>query len=815
MQKPIVSKMDEKFLQCGTEFSDRFIFSYYFIPRRITFADEFETPVLTFNQKGRLGVFHYQLGQPKFEELLSDLGLPQLLDKNSISLPPAVAIPEPEVISLMKSDRKQKIKKFSKQDVVTSVSPTQKAEEIDSFMNALQSEVGYLFFDRTRIRPKGFAIGEHVYALSLAPGEEVVLEQKTFSKKSVTFEEQTEKEEQFDLELSSTLTNEIQEGFERQHSLTDSSGLQVGGQLGAQIEVVNVGASASYSRNITEANNATRTRSVKESQAASSKTASKYRTMHKVTFKISTEEGFESTSKRVLRNPNRYTPVDLHYFKILRVLEMSQERYGARLCWAPFIKDPAIEFLTRIKDGKKEIIERAVKSVQLEPEPPRPAEKTVPRITKLERKTVDKWNLDGSTDSRFNIEIPFPEENYIWDFDVEKVKRSIRVDTAMKRTCFVEADGDPYPDSGKIIVPVHVVTPSRPAWAYRVAATVGAVIAFALPLIPVIGIAGAWAAALVGLKIAAEDKDALNEWSPLDVIVEADFDPDPATHPQLQSLQTELKEWRTKMDTWETNKDTLLKGARDKGVQAADAWEQEMLKKLNPLAEMMNRVIQHYFPAAIRDIDGDQVTEGWEIDFWQKLFDWDAASYVLYPSWWSDSSMREPTKEPADFMNASWARLYLPIKIEKIDGVSLERLALRWIFDKVTGLKSVDQTKENVFAAVEKELDTYRKNHFGDVQETKIVETKECPEFKEEFLCLARWTELMPTDGTHIEVVQSMTNAADQFSKKEVDDANRIRHSMIENQEQEIELKKRAIGKMTTAAKINVNISTEGGSSGG
>ena len=65
------------------------------------------------------------------------------------------------------------------------------SDEIDpaALLRMLRSEVGYFFLDRTRIRPKGFALGEHIYTLSLAPGEEVVIEQKTFSKKEATYEE--------------------------------------------------------------------------------------------------------------------------------------------------------------------------------------------------------------------------------------------------------------------------------------------------------------------------------------------------------------------------------------------------------------------------------------------------------------------------------------------------------------------------------------------------------------------------------------------------------------------------------------------------
>jgi hypothetical protein len=64
-----------------------------------------------------------------------------------------------------------------------SVSPDQQLEM------ALAAEIGFLYLDRTRIRPIGFAVGEFIYSLSLAPGEEVTIDQKTFSKRESTFED--------------------------------------------------------------------------------------------------------------------------------------------------------------------------------------------------------------------------------------------------------------------------------------------------------------------------------------------------------------------------------------------------------------------------------------------------------------------------------------------------------------------------------------------------------------------------------------------------------------------------------------------------
>src|SRR5262249_13742423 len=57
-------------------------------------------------------------------------------------------------------------------------------KSLEALAGLLQPTIGYAFLDRTRIRPAGFAIGEHIYAIGLAPSEEIVLEQKTFTKRS-------------------------------------------------------------------------------------------------------------------------------------------------------------------------------------------------------------------------------------------------------------------------------------------------------------------------------------------------------------------------------------------------------------------------------------------------------------------------------------------------------------------------------------------------------------------------------------------------------------------------------------------------------
>jgi hypothetical protein len=87
-----------------------------------------------------------------------------------------------------------------------------------------------------------------------------------------------------------------------------------GAHLGINIDGVNVQAGPTTSNSVDDGNRLTTTGSVKTTQTSSSKITSKYRSQHKTTFTVSTENRFESTSKRVIRNPNPFTPIDLLYF---------------------------------------------------------------------------------------------------------------------------------------------------------------------------------------------------------------------------------------------------------------------------------------------------------------------------------------------------------------------------------------------------------------------------------------------------------------------------------------------------------------------
>ncbi|MET3699408.1 hypothetical protein SAMN05877753_11147 [Bacillus oleivorans] len=796
MSKKYVADISEEVMSFKTEYSDRFVYSNYFVPLKITF-DDARTPLLPFYNKQKLLEVHYNgdLDLTRLQNILKDIGYPELWAKNAMDEAKerleSTLSTNPEFLKLKVSDQnsneigrslievKDKLGvltpkiRGANRELLTSVTeklsetttlldqikypgrqelllekyvkPTiLSQQELEFISGLLQSEIGFLFLDRTRIRPVGFGLGEHVYSLSLAPDEEVTLEQKTFTKKEVTFEEQNEQENQFDVELSSTYSTEIQEGFERQKSRSDSWGLTWG--LGAQYASpetmygqVNAQFNINETRNVTEAHQETMRRSVKDSQTASSKVAGKYRTQHKTMFRIVSEQSFESTSKRTIRNPNRTTPVTLHYFKVLQRLKMTQERYGARLCWAPSIKDPALTFFEKIRKGRQYIIDEAQKRLPAPPaEPPAPGTADSPTSTKNETKIfhsqiveADKWGVTGDMRAEYEIDIPYDAE-FTWDGDVSKVGINIITRREQKDVSrWIVGMPTPTLDgSGRQVLRVTVHIGAK-SWLFGPGIQVQISASFYK-------------------KVTVSEQTAENT-----------------------AYNDAIADYRIRLKEWEDERDAAIASAN----QEADAFEKRMVETLSPVNEMVSQVIEKYFPAGVRD-------EIWEIDYWQRLFDWERASFVAYPSWWSGGETRKPTVDPSDFINASWAKLYLPIR------VGMEHHALRWIFGKSLAVP-LSKEEEAKFDEVVNQLNKFRSEVIGSVDEVAHL-SEEGQEAPEPYRSLATWYELMPTDGTHIEVMQGATSAADAITSKEIEDASELRKAVLEGEKLSNQLKDKA-----------------------
>jgi hypothetical protein len=243
------------------------------------------------------------------------------------------------------------------------------------------------------------------------------------------------------------------------------------------------------------------------------------------------------------------------------------------------------------------------------------------------------------------------------------------------------------------------------------------------------------------------------------------------------TYQAALEDYRTRLGDWETARDAALTQAN----AAADAFEQQTRAQLSPVNEMVSQIIEQHFPPGVRD-------EEWEVEYWQRLFDWERASVVTYPGWWGSGAARDPLGDPEDFMNASWAKLYLPVR------VGMELFALRWIHGKAVA-KPLSAAVEKRFAEVIADLRKYRAEILGAEEEVAELE-RPCQPAPEPFACLGEWTELMPTDGTHCEVVQALTTGADEATATAIDDAAKIEEKALE--------------RMTEPAHIRVHIGNDG-----
>lgn len=826
-QKAAVFPFDVSTLISTGISADRFTYSSYFVPVRVTFADDPDTPALTFPQREWISQFGSRLPDEVMNRWLGDLGLTALASRNGFEIrPPAVEAPadvstsvgtpgtsvhdavedlralshiiattlapgQGSDLSALLSSAVSRVERETAtssaaataapqgslllapspglHEVGSSVaqmngasvrSPAEEAKDL--LLMLVQSEIGYLFLDRTRIRPKGFAVGEHVYSLSLTPAEEVTLEQKSYSKRTGTMEEADEREQSMDMELSSTLTSEIDESMERTSSLTDKWGLNVshGGAYKTPDFFwgsINANHSIAFTKDVTEASTETARRSTKDSRSLSSKIAAKYRSLHKVSFSTKTETGFESTSKRVIRNQNRFTPVDYHFFKILRIVELSHERYGAMLCWAPFVRRPASQFFARVNAGKSEVRSRTEAQIPAEPQPPVQTGAAGSKTKRAWSNQVeaDRWGTLGEMSAIYTLTIPIPQ-GWEWPGDapaISDVSSHLRVSTVyVTGSPTAAVVGTPWSEGSLLKVMVSV------------------------------NLKNAW------------DRGDVNKPSKIYLMVGANLTqttPDPV---DAAAYTAAYAQFVTQHQAWAEDADKRRAGAADE----AAAWEASMLESSSPVNELVNRLISDNFRSDIQDA-------GAAIELWQRIFQWDAASYVLYPGWWADEPLRDPLGDPNSFFNASWARLFLPVR------PGMEEIALRWIYSKTTTRPLRAGLTDTVTELV-KGLNDYREAHYATTMTPPA--NGGCPTVEEGFQCLGKWEESLPTDGTHVEVTQSASLSIDAFARADLEDTAKLREAVLESRKQDAVLKGKAADHIDASTGVEVKIHTDAGADG-
>jgi hypothetical protein len=173
-------------------------------------------------------------------------------------------------------------------------------------------------------------------------------------------------------------------------------------------------------------------------------------------MKVAETNRFETGNKRVIRNPNQYTPIDLVYFKLMQKLEVAHERYGVRLCWAPFIPDPGI-VLDQAEAATRTALEQQtpldLPTLRSMPQPPgAPPPETVNCGTQELASWGSPW---GDMRADYWFEILPSATNYQWDGVSSSISSSIMVSTTgfgrrgPPNVALVRAESFIEPDSGK------------------------------------------------------------------------------------------------------------------------------------------------------------------------------------------------------------------------------------------------------------------------------------------------------------------------------------------------------------------------------
>ncbi|HET7463065.1 MAG TPA: hypothetical protein VFJ82_17565 [Longimicrobium sp.] len=742
MQKPIEAALDPAILQFTADAADRIVQSRYFVPLLLGTAQQ---PALTRYQQYMLRSYRDALGRDTLAGILEQAGLGEAA---KAALAAADAAPAPARMARTLARREKQVARATLGSTGVVSTPA------DQMTDLLQSDIGILFLDRTRIRPAGFVLGEHLTSLSLAPGEELVVEQRTFSKREVTYEEQNETEQQMDLELASTLSTSVEDGLDRQQNHTSQESFAISGSVSGTYEGVTVGVTPSYSSTVTDADANTRRRSVKDTSTASRKVSAKYRAQHKTTFRVATEQRFESTSRRTLRNPNRYTPIDLRYFKVMQRLDFARERTGARLAWSPFISDPAAGFFGRLQAGYNAILQAAEPELPPQPTPPVPPAEEPAQLFQSDPKEADQWGWpQHDMSANYDLRLTIPP-GFTWDGDAQYVKDSVA------RLAQVSPDIiDHYHGDYRGIYPVGEVGNTGDALVLRVH----------------VGCDSMW----------FDDHEIILK-------MEGRFIPQGSSADE--AYQQAYQAWLEAMDAWREKVYDLRKAARAQALRAAEDWREAQLQSVSVLSELLDRAVATLIPEAQR-------SAAWMIESWRTLFEWESASFVLYPGWWSTRPMRDYTKDAADFVNASWARLYLPIR------PGFEQQALRFIVGNTQ--QTLDEQSEAAIQALVTQVNDYRVANFGDAQETVVTPPSGggCPQHTEKVLCLGTWSDTIPTDGTHLEVVQASTHAADGMSRDQLDDGHAMRQAETADVNSTRLLKDAATANVKTG-KLSVNVFT-------
>ncbi len=205
--------------------------------------------------------------------------------------------------------------------------------------------VGYLLLERVDFTPAGVERGELVGSVPLAPGEEVHVSRREWTTSSEDFVKTTQEIQESVNEENVSDKAELLMATTAQTS--QSMGFNTGVTATGGYGPVTVTATAGFS--LAASQSQTDTFSRAQTMETTRKAASRSRRDQKVSFRVVSASGQETTTAQQIKNPFADKPTRVDYYRLVRKWLVEVYRYGVRLTYDITIPEPGIDLLRKHK----------------------------------------------------------------------------------------------------------------------------------------------------------------------------------------------------------------------------------------------------------------------------------------------------------------------------------------------------------------------------------------------------------------------------------------------------------------------------------
>jgi hypothetical protein len=259
-------------------------------------------------------------------------------------------------------------------------------DEIMRYWKA-HARLGVLFHERTRTRPTRLVLGEPIYQLALTPGEEVQIRQVAETHRKTAFSEVTDQTTEKESVFSSTWSTDMASTIASQQSFQSTASIGGGASGTLPIPEVPVDVSTQVSASSSSADSESTEDSVATRRQRVETQTARMRQQHRIQIDIATEDNQTLGTTRTLRNHNQQRSVMHTFHKVYRKEQITLERYGASLCLLLEVDDPARETRALFNANLSKIEPTTVAPKNITP--------PVPEITHEVRKWVHPTDDDG------------------------------------------------------------------------------------------------------------------------------------------------------------------------------------------------------------------------------------------------------------------------------------------------------------------------------------------------------------------------------------------------------------------------------------